>query len=158
MSVEQVTLCLRFLLCKFLRTWQHPGEGRGQQTNTSAAFSAFVMSWHVSLPTTWSVSEVSISEKEKMVQGHRVCKWQAWLPRGTPEPTPASFHPSVPPLLGAQHRPWQEGPVPLSRSGSGWRTCFSPRRVHRWSEVWPAAGSPARDPLPGRCPGSRHGL
>lgn len=47
--------------------------------NPSAAFGAFVTSRHASLPTTRSVSEISILQKEKMVQGHRVCQWQAGL-------------------------------------------------------------------------------
>lgn len=47
--------------------------------NPSAAFGAFVTSRHASLPTTRSVSEISILQKEKMVQGHHVCQQQAGL-------------------------------------------------------------------------------
>lgn len=93
--------------------------------NPSAAFGAFVTSRHASLPTTRSVSEISILQRRKwcevtvFVNGR-----QAWLPSRTREPTPASFRPSAPPFA--------RGPAPALAG----RPC-PPFQVWVWLEDLP---------------------
>lgn len=120
--------------------------------NPSAAFSAFVTSRHASLPTTRSVSEISILQKEKMVQGHRVCQRQAGLASqrdaGAHAGLISPFRPSL--RSGPSAGPGRKALSPFPGLGLAGGPASAPGGSADGARSGVAAGSPARDPLPGK--------
>lgn len=161
MSVEQVTWCLRFLLYKFLRTWQHPGEDytitgrRGQKTlNTRAAFSACAMSSHRSLPTTWSVSGISC-RRRKWFKVTVFVDGRPGFPVGCRSPGRPHF--TLPLLLCSvpSTGPGRKALSPVPGLGLAGGPASAPGGSADGERSGVAAGSPAGDPLPGKG-GGRH--
>lgn len=128
--------------------------------NPSAAFGAFVMSRHASLPTTRSVSEISILQKEKMVQGHRVCQRQAGLApqrdAGAHAGLISPFRPSL--CSGPSAGPGRKALSPFPGLGLAGGPASAPGGSADGARSGVAAGSPARDPLPGRGGGGLAGV